>query len=230
LDLFSGIGGFSLGLERAGMTTVAFCEIEKYQRQVIRKHWPDIPIYNDIRTLRGADVGPIDIICGGYPCQPFSVAGERGGADDDRYLWPEYLRLIRELRPRWIIGENVTGHINLGFDGGLSDLEGENYRWESFIIPACAVDAKHRRDRVWFVAYAGGERLQVPEQNNLFRARGWDQGRAITECSGWPVEPAVGRVAYGIPRRVDRLKGLGNAVVPQIPEILGRAIIATEGG
>jgi len=132
LDLFSGIGGFSLGLERAGMETVAFCEIEEYPRRVLAKHWPDVPIYNDVRTLTkerldSDGIGPIDLICGGYPCQPFSTAGKRRGAEDDRHLWPEVNRLISEYRPSWFIGENVAGHISMGLDQVLSDLEGQDY-------------------------------------------------------------------------------------------------------
>ena len=124
LDLFSGIGGFSLGLERAGMETIAFCEFDKKAQLVLKKHWPDVPIYDDVRKLNGRQFEgqSIDLICGGFPCQPFSVAGNRQGKEDDRHLWPEYLRLIQEIRPRWIIGENVTGLINMGLDQVLHDL------------------------------------------------------------------------------------------------------------
>jgi DNA (cytosine-5)-methyltransferase 1 len=148
LDLFSGIGGFSLGLERTGgFETVAFCEIEEYPRRVLAKHWPGTPIHLDVRKLTGADIGPVDVICGGYPCQPFSTAGKRQGADDDRHLWPEFMRLVAELRPAWVIGENVAGHISMGLDDVLADLEAENYACRPFVIPACAVGASHRRDR-----------------------------------------------------------------------------------
>ena len=128
LDLFSGIGGFSLGLERAGMETVAFCEIEEYPRKVLAKHWPGVPIHKDIRKLDGTQYrGTVDVICGGFPCQPFSHAGKRGGKDDDRDLWPEMLRVIREVQPTWVIGENVAGFINMELDRTLSDLEDEGY-------------------------------------------------------------------------------------------------------
>ena len=169
LDLFSGIGGFSLGLERAGMTTVAFCEIEEFQRKILKKHWPDVPIHHDIRQLKtwGWERGSIDVICGGYPCQPFSTAGKRRGREDDRHLWPEYLRLIRELHPRWVIGENVAGHISMGLDEMLSDLENEGYTTQTFVIPACAVDALHRRDRIWIVAHANSERLQISARGGV---------------------------------------------------------------
>lgn len=159
LDLFSGIGGFSLGLERAGMRTVAFCEIEPYCRAVLRKHWPGVPIYDDIRTLtadRLANDGiGVDVICGGFPCQPFSQAGKRLGQEDHRFLWPEYLRLIEELRPTWVIGENVVGLINMGLDSIIDDLEGIGYPSRTFDIPACAVGAPHERRRVWIVANPG---------------------------------------------------------------------------
>lgn len=148
LDLFSGIriGGFSLGLERTGgFETVAFCEIEKFPRQILAKHWPDVPCFPDIRELKGSDIGAVDVICGGYPCQPFSAAGKRLGAEDDRHLWPEYRRLVEELRPTWVIGENVAGHVSMGLDNVLSDLEALGYATRTFIIPACAVGAFHRR-------------------------------------------------------------------------------------
>src|SRR6056297_94284 len=156
LDLFSGIGGFSLGLERTGgFETVAFCEYEPFPRAVLSKHWPDVPCFPDVRKLKGSDIdGPIDVICGGYPCQPFSTAGQRRGKEDDRHLWPEFSRLVAELRPTWVIGENVAGHISMGLDDVLSDLERQGYAARAFVIPACAVDAPHRRDRVWIVGHA----------------------------------------------------------------------------
>ncbi len=154
LDLFSGIGGFSLGLERTGgFETVAFCEIDPFPRKVLAKHWPGVPIFADVRELRGDDVGPVDVICGGYPCQPFSTAGQRRGAEDDRHLWPEFSRLVDELRPAWVIGENVAGHISMGIDDVLSDLETKGYTCRTFVNPAFAVDAPHKRDRCWIVAH-----------------------------------------------------------------------------
>ncbi len=151
LDLFSGIGGFSLGLERAGMETVAFCEIDPFCQKVLKKHWPDIPVHDDVRVLDGREYSP-DLVCGGYPCQPFSTAGKRGGEKDDRHLWPSMFAIIKRCRPSWVVAENVAGHITMGLDSVLSDLESEGYACQAFIIPACAVDAKHRRDRVWVVA------------------------------------------------------------------------------
>ncbi len=237
LDLFSGIGGFSLGLERAGFETVAFCEIEPYCQKVLRKHWPDVPIFEDVRKLTAKDLpDDIRLICGGYPCQPFSLAGKREGQEDDRHLWPEVARLIQELRPDWFIGENVAGHITMGLDSALSDLEGLSYTWETFVIPACAVDAPHRRDRVWVVAHTSGAGLQKSACTGLgsiSRAaetpqRGLPGGAFTAKWRTWPVEPDVGRVADGVPDRVDRVRALGNAVVPQIPELIGRAILAQE--
>lgn len=155
LDLFSGIGGFSLGLERTGgFETVAFCEIDPFCQKVLRKHWPGVPVYSDVRMLRGYMFGDIDVICGGYPCQPFSLAGQRRGAEDDRHLWPKMYRLIQESRPAWVIGENVAGHVSMGLDEVLSDLETADYTCQTFNIPACAVDAPHRRERLWIVAHA----------------------------------------------------------------------------
>ena len=155
LDLFSGIGGFSLGLEAAGpFRTVAFCEREPFCQAVLRKHWPDTPIYDDVRTIDTDGLGRIDLICGGFPCQPWSVAGKQRGAADDRDLWPVMASLIKDIRPQWVIGENVRGFINepLGLERSLSDLESIGYSAVPFVIPACAVDAPHRRDRVWIIA------------------------------------------------------------------------------
>lgn len=158
LDLFAGIGGFSYAGERlvGGYETVAFCEYDEHAQKVLRKHWPDTEIIGDIRELADDAErfrGSVDIVCGGYPCQPFSLAGVRRGDKDDRHLWPEMLRVIEAVRPRWVIGENVAGHITMGLDQVLFDLESEGYTARPFVIPACAVDAPHRRDRVWVVAH-----------------------------------------------------------------------------
>jgi len=155
LDLFSGIGGFSLGLEAAGFETIAFCEREPFCQAVLKKHWPDVPCHDDVTTLDGKQFhGTADIVCGGYPCQPFSVAGKRQAEADERHLWPEMLRIIQGVRPRWVIAENVAGHIELGFDEVAASLESEGFTVWPFIIPACAVDAPHRRDRVWIIAHS----------------------------------------------------------------------------
>jgi len=164
LDLFSGIGGFSLGLESTGaFRTVAFCEIEPFCQRVLRYHWPEVPIFGDIHELTkqkleevGIESGTIDMVCGGFPCQPFSCAGKRRGKEDDRYLWPEMLRVVKEIRPRWVFGENVANIVSMALDNVLSDLESEGYETAAFVVPACAVGAPHRRDRVWILAYSDG--------------------------------------------------------------------------
>lgn len=271
LDLFSGIlvGGFSLGLERTGgFSTVAFCEIEEFPRRVLAKHWPGTPIHRDVRNLKGEDVGAVDVICGGYPCQPFSTAGKRRGAEDDRHLWPEYRRLVEELGPDWVIGENVAGHISMGLDDVLSDLEALGYACRAFVVPACAVGAPHRRDRIWVVAHAergksskrldanqergrpqqaeqarlgdchaaDAERIGLPGSGRTINASNKPQaGQGETDqpfhALGWPTEPPVRGADDGVPAGLDaaRLKALGNAVVPQIPELIGRAILQARG-
>lgn len=163
LDLFSGIGGFALGCEWAGMETVAFCETDDFCRRWLAHEWPDIPCFPDIRELTGEFVdkifGEIDLICGGFPCQPYSVAGKRRGASDDRDLWPEMFRVISEVRPRWVVGENTPGLDGLALDGIISDLESLGYETAPpFEIPACAVDAPHKRSRLFIVAHAAGGR------------------------------------------------------------------------
>ena len=156
LDLFSGIGGFSLGLESAGpFRTVAFCEQDSFCQAVLRKHWPNVPIYDDVRTIPTDGLGRIDIIVGGFPCQPWSQAGQQRGAADDRDLWPAMAALVEELRPKYLIGENVRGFVSqpMGLERSLSDLESLGYQAVPFVIPACAVDAPHRRDRVWIISW-----------------------------------------------------------------------------
>ena len=231
LDLFSGIGGFSLGLERAGMETVAFCEIDLFCQKVLKKHWPNVPIYDDITKLKGGDV-EADLICGGYPCQPFSVAGNRRGKEDDRHLWPEMFRIIKEVRPTWVVCENVYGHISMGLDEVLSDLEAEGYSTKVFIVPACGVDAPHKRDRVWIVAHSSSLRLERDTPCSGIRTKENSISKADGETtSNWHnlPEPYFIRSADGVPRRMDRIRGLGNAVVPQIPEQIGIVIMSLHG-
>lgn len=160
LSLFSGIGGLDLAAEWAGLKTVAQCEWAEYPAKVLEKHWPDVPRWKDIRTLTGGSfyertgLRTVDVISGGFPCQPFSIAGKQRGREDDRYLWPEMVRVIKELRPAWVIGENVAGIVRMALADILSELEACGYRTRAFLIPACAVGARHRRYRVAIVGYA----------------------------------------------------------------------------
>ncbi len=252
LDLFSGIGGFSLGLDRAGMKTVAFCEIEKYPRTILKKHWPEVPIAQDVKKLsynrktlqlyykwKVIYVGTIELVCGGFPCQPFSVAVKRDGKNDDRHLWPQMFRLIKEIKPDWIIGENVAGFISMALDDVLFDLESKAYGTQSFVIPACAVGGIHRRDRVWIVANSNNQRLQRKplagsnaskwQKPNVKQLAGRSYSQSYRPIQS-PAEPPVRHRDDGISNNVARLKALGNAVVPQIPEIIGRGIIEIEKG
>ena len=312
LDLFSGIGGFTLGLDSTNFfETVKFVEKDKYCQKVLQKNFPNIPIEEDIKNVKGKE-GEADVICGGFPCQPFSVAGKQKGTSDDRHLWPEMFRLIREIKPQFVIGENVKNIINIQdgvvFETVCTDLESEGYEVQPFNIPAAGVGAPHRRERVWIVAYAeryneiqqiqksDGTQNQVQSKRGQEDSASWISGRtnsirqtnnryetnvAYTESieshvgehgkhqeersrqgeirgenshdantyskrlerfraehelrnsekekqtsgnSWWSVEPNVGRVANGVPGRVHRLKGLGNAIVPQIAKEIGLAI------
>jgi DNA (cytosine-5)-methyltransferase 1 len=175
LDLFSGIGGFSLGLESAGLVeTVAFCDFDKYCQQVLNKNFPGVPVYGDVKELnhdklKADGINQIDIITGGYPCQPFSVAGRKKGEQDPRHVWPEMFRLIKELRPTWVIGENVGGHIKLGLDTVLENLESEGYSARTFSISASSVGANHKRERVWIVGYSTNNRRNESTSNSQTR-------------------------------------------------------------
>ena len=256
LDLFSGIGGFSLGLERTGgFETVAFCEIDPYCQRVLKKHWLEVYCHDDVRTLEfvragddpddwilsGGDHeicrGAIDVVCGGFPCQDISVAGKQAGITGERSgLWSELARIIGEVQPRYAILENVTallsGDRGRWFGRALGDLAEIGYDAEWHCIPASALGAHHHRDRVWVIAHAKGvgversrpNRKQEPLLQTIKRLLRRDYSGVRAEV--WGAEPGVDRVADGVPRRMDRLKGLGNAVVPQIPELIGHAIIS----
>ena len=269
IDLFSGIGGFALAARWAGIETVAFCEIEPFAHRVLRKNFPGVPIIKDVRDFPADEFQRPFILTGGYPCQPFSQAGKRRGEEDDRHLWPAMFEIIRSCRPDWVLAENVAGHVSMGLDEVLSDLESEGYTTQPLIIPACAVDAPHRRDRVWIMAHAkskrnrGNAREIISEETKLQRGEIKFQSRDPIECSSkdvadsnrrrrkecesekqsfpypsiesesvggfWIAEPDVGRVAHGIPSRVDRLRGLGNAIVPQVAFEIINAMIVSNG-
>jgi len=249
LDLFSGIGGFSLGLERAGMQTIAFCEIDPFARQVLKKHWPDVPIFEDVRTLHADDVPGTEVICGGFPCQDISNAGHRAGITGERSgLWSEYARLIGEIRPRFVIVENVAALLGRGLGDVLGDLAALGYDAEWHCIPASAVGAPHIRDRVWILAYSrqivgrgrsDGESRTTgsylfPQGNKRIASERREDRELIELVPGihprvasdwWRTQSCVDRTAYGLPGQLDRCGALGNAVVPQIPEMIGRALM-----
>ena len=331
VDLCSGIGGFSLGFEWAELSKpILFCDTEEWCRKILAKNFPNVPIATDVKELANDPerlVPDHDILTAGYPCQPFSVAGKQKGSEDDRHIWPYILRIVAQKRPTWCVFENVYGHIALGLDKVLFDLESEGYSTRTFIVPACGVNAPHRRDRLWIIARIVGdtkhngslateigrineedarrsqEGSEITEQSSGASRSGHDetlsrpndvaytdgndgrdgsstksQGRhsrmehrsgsqrqpigepkqtladsvskrlqggaqsgnacssreerneqssrrsKFTDGQNWLFEPNVGRVAHGVPRRVDRLKGLGNAIVPQIAMNIGLAI------
>lgn len=239
LDLFSGIGGFSLGLERTGgFKTVAFCEIEQFPRQVLRKHWPDVPIYEDVRTLTAerlaADGVAVDAICGGFPCQDVSLAGSGAGLEGERSgLWREYSRIIGELRPRVVVVENVAALLGRGLGRVLGDLATLGYDAEWHCIPASYAGARHLRDRVWIVAYPECDSVQ----GRAHVTEAWCQKSRAQQLAGlvqpcaWPTISSArdSGTGHGVPNGTHRNRALGNAVVPQIPELIGRAILAAEG-
>jgi DNA (cytosine-5)-methyltransferase 1 len=243
LDLFSGIGGFSLGLERSqAFQTVAFCEIDPFCKKVLSKHWPEVPLYEDVTTISGEQLRrdgiTVEAICGGFPCQDVSTAGAKNGIEGKRSgLWSEFARLISEIRPRYVIVENVPGLLARGMDTVLGDLAeiGYDAEWES--ISAASIGAPHIRERVWIVAYPQGigfgDGDDMPESESsggsqtdrkVFSSRYTSSVIRRMEKGGWPCEPAIHRVAHGVSNRMDRTRALGNAVVPQIPEIIGLAI------
>lgn len=251
LDLFPGIGGFSLGLERTGgFKTVAFCEIDPFCRRILAKHWPEVPCYHHIRELTAdrlaADGIAIDVISGGFPCQDISSAGNQAGISESTRsgLWSEIARLVGELRPRYLLVENVANLLRgpaerpgQWFGRVLGDLAALGYdaEWEN--IPAAALGAPHRRERIWLVAYPHedgnlDDRVSadgIPDAENI-----WQRDRRLSELGASPglcgrdTYDRIRRVVHGLPGWVDRTGALGNAVVPQIPELIGRAILASE--
>ena len=258
-SLFAGIGGFDLGLEATGgFITKWQVEIDPYCQRVLAKHWPTVPRYGDIRTVDWATVEPVDVLCGGFPCQDLSFAGKRAGIDGARSgLWSEYLRAIVSLRPRYVIVENVPGLLTNQYMGRvLGDLAACGYDAEWHCIPASSVGAPHKRDRVWIVADSTIEQspsrnkrqesgtVGESEQGQLRRSRRGDAiVRSVEPANYWETEPAVGELVDGIScglvrfdgrvtqtckNRGPKLKALGNAVVPQIVEMLGRMILLHE--
>lgn len=228
LDLFSGIGGFALAARMVGgIETVGFCEIDPWAQKVLAKNFPGIPIHDDVKKLSGNEYGAVGIITGGYPCQPFSLTGKRKGERDDRHLWPEMRRIIACAKPRWILCENVIGHITMGLDEVLSDLESIGYSCGATVLPACAVDARHRRDRVWILGNREGE-----HKASTHDLRSWEAQfrRADRSVSRWRRETDAGilRVADGIPNRVDRIRGLGNAICPPLAAEIIQVMMQTD--
>ncbi len=266
-SLFSGIGGLDLGLERAGMKVIWQSEIDPYACKVLSKHWPEVVNHGDIKSIQWGNIVRPDIICGGYPCQPFSTAGKRQGEEDSRHLWPWVREAISELRPRYAILENVRGHLSMGGLSVIGDLATIGYDAEWRIVSAASVGANHKRERVIIVAYPQSNWQRREHSQNTKTLYQWyeiqkslrgsssaipnnerignGQHRITTEAAKtskqwvfdgrrkegydgwqwWATEPDVGRVAHGIPSRVDRLRGLGNAVVPQVAEVIGRLVM-----
>lgn len=227
-SLFSGIGGIDKGLQDAGMEITWQCEKDPWCRKILTKHWPEVPKYEDVRSIDWGTVEPVDLICGGPPCQPFSFAGERGGPSDERDMWPEFIRCIASLRPTWAIGENVVGALHHMATVIKPELGAIGYRVRMFGIPACAVGAKHERQRIWLVANCQSVPMEKYQMVNQARLPGQPgrMGREIQAGNCWTIhQPGLVGVAHGVPHRVDRLRGLGNAVVPQIVEHLGRLIL-----
>jgi DNA (cytosine-5)-methyltransferase 1 len=223
-SLFSGIGGLDLAAEWAGFQTVGQIELKEYPYKVLCQHWPDVPKWRDIKDVtsksirRAGITQPPTLLSGGFPCQPFSTAGQRRGAEDDRYLWPEMFRLVQQLRPAWVVGENVAGIISMALDDVCSDLESAGYSYRAFVIPAAATGAPHLRQRVFVVANTGGVRLKARSERER---RGAEEKRRLPEpisrdgLRQWVCEPGMDRVVDGAPDWVDRVEALGNAVVPQ---------------
>ena len=249
-SLFAGIGGFDLGLERAGMECRWQVEIDDYASQVLAKHWPGVARWGDARTfpVDESNQWQVDLICAGVPCQPVSIAGKQKGADDERWMWGETLRIIADLGPRFFVAENPASILSHDrgrtFSGIIRALASAGFVCEWHVIPAADVGAPHLRKRVWLVAHSDSISCAKGKSRRAARSvfaasarpqRREDKGKARTvvgsggedgECGKWwSTEPAVGRVAHGVSSRVDRLRCLGNAVVPQIVELIGRAII-----
>jgi len=261
-DLFSGIGGFSLGLESTGFfKTIAFVEKDKFCQKVLQKNFPNIPIEDEVRNVKGERYAA-DIITSGFPCQPFSVAGKRRGTDDDRFLWNETIRIVSEQKPKWFIGENVDGIINIQ-DGMVfrqihDDLESEGFEVQSLVIPASGVGAWHQRKRVWIIGCNVSNTQRNEHQHSTIRQSRanevWgfysekekqathDLRSKTTRCDGvsgtqswWQTQSKFCRNVNGLSSKLDkdranRIKSLGNSIVPQIAREIGKAIMEAEIG
>ena len=244
LDLFSGVGGISLGLHWAGMRTVSFCETDGFARTVLGRHWPHVPLYDDIRTLTAArlradQVARPDIICGGFPCQDVSLAGRAAGLAGARSgLWAHMARMVAECRPRWVVAENVPGLRGRGADQVLADLEALGYAPWPLVVGAAHAGAPHRRARMWLVAQAVCPDAGCPGLEDwVGRPANPAPGLPAERRGGWPAPPGLRRVADGLPARLDRARpsvrrarihALGNAAVPACAAMIGRAILAAD--
>jgi DNA (cytosine-5)-methyltransferase 1 len=241
IDLFSGIGGFALAARWAGFRTVAFCECEPYAQRVLRKHWPDVPIHDDVRTFPGAVYTGATILTGGIPCQPFSQCGKQRGCDDDRWLWPAMRDVVSSARPSWVILENVPGIAKMAVEICVSDMESLGYACALLLIPASGVGAPHRRRRAWIVAEslstnANGfrpHRAEMHTDGQGYRVEFPDKqvgivGPLVQKPIWNSVDARVLGVGNGLPNRVDRLRGIGNAIVPQIAAEIMRMIVEIE--
>lgn len=231
LSLFAGIGGLDLGLERAGMTVVGQVEIDPFCQRVLAKHWPEVPRHDDVRTAVAWWLDrarpAVDVVAGGFPCQPVSIAGKRGAQDDPRWLWPAFADVVRGVRPRFVVVENVVGLATAGLGDVLGDLAALGFDAEWSVLSACAVGAPHSRERLFILAYPSGER----RERGRFTAHAGAQpvaGQGSMEADHWRLEdqPPLDRVAHGIPARLDRIRAAGNAVVPQVAEHIGRMVMA----
>ncbi len=238
-DLFSGIGGFTLGLERAGLHTAAFCEADPFARGVLRRHWPAVPCYPRIeelsaRRLRADGVAMPGLVCGGFPCQDISAAGLGAGLDGARSgLWRHMLRLVQECRPGWVVAENVPALRVRGADRVLAGLEAAGYACWPLVVGAAHAGAPHRRQRVFILAHAHGARLE----DGLGQPADSAPLLSVAGRRPWPADPGLGGVADGLPARLDRkldrerrprLKALGNAVAPDVATAVGLAVMAAE--
>ena len=301
LDMCSGIGGWAIAFRELGINTIAFCEIDKYPQQVLQKNFPGVPIFNDLKELTYEDikkrtgVDGIDILTCSYPCQPFSVAGKQKGEEDPRHLWPDTFRLVQECRPTWFVGENVSGHIKLGLDTVLKDLESEGYDTRTFVIPASSVGAWHKRERLWIIGYSehNGSFASKIERSNIEtsewsskrqneakqfertsrsndngslsnsisklsngcssssrdsstehqrlvgnKKKNWNEvwskiERCSEQASWWQTECKFRGVPHGISTelysdRQNRIKALGNSIVPEIAKLIGYSIIRAQ--